>query len=191
MKHRFLASTSLLAAAAVLVACGGNPAVKVSVAESGSPAALWGTKGVELHVRNDSSETFYVGFRGYGSIDALNPGQKRIFSNESTLGDDVELLLRWNADSGDRGVDIDVSNPAIGKPNVYISHWVKGDHVECRWDDGVGTMWSFDVDESKRCFMRNFLIKQGQTPSVTVFDVWRWNDSEDFKRFDINVSAQE
>lgn len=149
----------VLGATITLAACGsGSTTAPATTTDSGSPAAWIGTKGVQLNVRNMSDTPIYIGTRGNGDIRELKPNETRTFRGERSGADDVELLVRWSS-SGDDGVDIDASNPAMAEPNVSVNGVLQffsvAQHMSWKLpvngvETGIGVRRDSDTSEFKR-----------------------------------------
>lgn len=169
--QRLLPGAAILAAAALLAACGSSAAPIASESESGAPAAWWGTKGVEATVRNADANGAAIRLCNRRTNDCrdLAVGQSTTFQGESTITDDLELRFVHPRDGGN--IEMDFSNPSVGCPNLNLTFDMQGGGSYC------------DVGREE---MR--IINNGNKNGV-IFLVKREGDSRDNKRFTVTIQT--
>lgn len=165
VRFRFLLATTLALSAVVLAACGGGSTVTDATSDSGSPAAWWGTKGVEVEVFNGTADPLYVWERRGGEVKTIGLNQSATFRGDRAISDDVELGATWK--NGDKiGLEMDASNPTVGLPNM--SFYSTSSERTCSWglESGESNECNSDVDGVS-----------------TWIGVRRLTDTKDHKRF--------
>lgn len=154
-----------------LTGCASDAAAPVASPSDSGSAAFFGTKGVEATIVNKTNEdgagqTLYVWNRTGGAVESVAPGKSITYKGSSTVTDDVELGISWNADGVD-GIEMDFANPSVGEPNVTaairggVAYWEYFSEGETDYDK----IKIHDRDSS--------------------FTIKREGDSSDYKRFTV------
>jgi len=156
-----------------LAACGAPAAVPVeSVSQSGDPAGLWGTKGVEVTVVNEGLNFTAKDRNNGGDRREVKDGQRQTWQGESSWADDVELLV-------EDLTELDFNNPSVGCPRASLQ---QPDYpTTLQWDDFC------DEGTSKQYEIRRHGSGAG-THYMGKVRIVRESDSDDNKRFTVYVN---
>lgn len=166
-KHTMIKTFSVLALAAA-----GSAALLAAPATAATPETepevLQATLGVQMTIKNDTSEPIRVDPRDGGSWKRLFPGQTATFSGKhSDLSDELELdVSRLTASFSDREriLELDGSNPKWFTPSMSITHVPTGGNTTKR----------FSVWENTEMFWGRAWVQR--TP-----------DSGDYKEFTVHI----
>lgn len=148
-----------------------EPAEGVEITDEGVPEAWFGTKGVEITIKNLKSEPLYTWLRRTGEVRTLKQNESTTFQGESEVGDDVEIKVTWRSDGGAGGFagDLDGQNDTAAYPSVRMD-----------WDETYQRTW-FKINE-------NFSKTAKLDGKDTKVSITRNSDSSDYKRFTVEIS---
>lgn len=141
------------------------------ITDPAAPEAFFGTKGVEITIKNLKSEPLYTWLRRTGDVRTLKQNESTTFQGESSVGDDVEIKVTWRTDGGGGGFagDLDGQNDTAAYPSVRMD-----------WDETYQRTW-FKINE-------NFSKTAKLDGKDTKVSITRNSDSSDYKRFTVEIS---